>query len=294
MRRTIAAHGRNRMFVSTGMLAMVVLLASSLAPACARANLLTNGSFETGPDPVTTMTLAAGSTVVPGWVATRAGVEYVSTLWTAASGYRSIALNAANAGGIAQTFASLPHARYNVRFYLAGDPDSTPLIKTMTVAAAHQSGNFTADITGMWAWDPGWNPHNWSFLAESTSTTIEFYSTMTGATGATLDSVSVELVSVAGVDGEAAGLRFAAPYPNPARGAAHLAFTLPQAAHVRLTVYDLAGRAVRTLLDASLPAGARSLDWDGRIGASAAPPGLYHVELLAGTTRIVRPLVHLE
>lgn len=274
---------------------LMLALLCTLIGLPARANLLTNGSFETGPDPAGSTSLAAGSTSVPGWVATGAGARYVSTLWTAASGYRSIALNASGAGGIAQTFTSLPHARYNVRFYLAGDPDSQPLIKTMGVAAAHQRGDFTADITGMWAWDPGWNPHNWTFLADSTATTIEFFSTMPGATGATLDSVSVELVSLVGVAGALpAHVWFAAPFPNPSRGAARLAFALPQAADVRLSVLDLAGRAVCVLCAAPLAAGAHELAWDGRAGGRASPPGLYFAELRVGGKRIVRPLVRIE
>jgi choice-of-anchor C domain-containing protein len=291
----LASAARCRTILPTLMLVTLLALSCALAAAPARANLLTNGSFETGPDPGTSVTMSAGPTAVSGWFATRAGARYVSTLWTAASGYRSIALNTTGAGGIAQTFATLPHARYNVRFYLAGDPDSQPLIKTMSVTAGHQRGDFTADITGMWAWDPGWNPHNWSFLAESTFTTIEFFSTMTGTTGATLDSVSLDLVSLAAVgDAPPSHLEFSAPWPNPSHGVARLAFAMPRAADVKLTVLDLAGRVVRVLHDAPLAAGAHELLWDGRAVDRAAPPGLYFAELRVAGERVVRPLVRIE
>ena len=294
MRESKSLRSRMRHLLGDGGFVAALMAAVVLVATPAHANLLTNGSFESGPDPGASITMAAGSAIVPGWIATRAGARYVSTLWTAASGYRSIALNAANAGGIAQTFSSLPHARYNVRFYLAGDPDSQPLLKTMNVTAAHQTGNFTADITGMWAWDPGWNPHNWSFLAESTSTTIEFYSTMSGTTGATLDSVSLELVSLVGVaDPAPTALALAAPYPNPAHATSRVAFTLPQSQRVQVAVLDLAGRVVATLADAAMGAGRHELAWDGRIGGRLAPPGLYHIELWAGARRLVRPLVRL-
>lgn len=292
---TFVSAASRRVVMLLTMLLTMLALSCALAATPASANLLTNGSFETGPDPGTSVTMGAGATTVTGWFPTRAGARYVSTLWTAASGYRSIALNTTGAGGIAQTFATLPHARYNVRFYLAGDPDSQPLIKTMSVAAAHQRGDFTADITGMWAWDPGWNPHNWSFLAESTFTTIEFYSTMTGTTGATLDSVSLDLVSLAAVgDPAPSHLEFSAPWPNPSRGVARFAFAMPHAANVKLTVLDLAGRVVRVLHDAPLAAGEHELPWDGRAADRAAPPGLYFAELRVNGERIVRPLVRIE
>ena len=51
--------------------------------------------------------------------------------------------------------------------------------------------------------------------------------------------------------------------PNPAFGAAHVAFTLPRAGHARLVVYDLAGARVRTLLDGEVGAGTQDATWDG-------------------------------
>jgi choice-of-anchor C domain-containing protein len=200
--------------------ALPYLLALALSTCAAwpsQANLLVNGSFETGPDPGDALQLAAGSTAISGWVVTRTNIDYVGARWTAAQGARSLGLNGATPGGIAQTFASLPHGQYTVRCYMAGDPFTTPDIKTMRVVAAADSVDFQADITDMWPWDPGWNPHVWSFLATSTSTTIEFFSLDSGDAGPALDSVSVELTSTAGVDPASAALELSAPFPNPAR-----------------------------------------------------------------------------
>jgi len=53
---------------------------------------------------------------------------------------------------------------------------------------------------------------------------------------------------------------------------------LPRAAHVRLDVYDLMGRRVRTVTDRDLPPGATVVAWDGRnAGGGAADRGLYFV-----------------
>jgi hypothetical protein len=81
-------------------------------------------------------------------------------------------------------------------------------------------------------------------------------------------------------------------WPNPARGGTRVRFTLAREAVTRLDVLDLAGRHVRTLVDARVAAGERAFDWDGRDerGAAAAP-GLYVVRARAAgevsSTRVV-------
>lgn len=271
-------------------LAASILLVGIVA--VASANLLVNGSFESGPNPGALLPLATGSTAMPGWTVTRAGVDYAGSAWTAAQGARSVALNGPGPGGIAQTIATLPNARYSVRFYLAGDPETLPDIKQMSVTAAGQTANFTADITGMWAWDPGWNPNVWSFKANGFNTTIEFYSTMTGTTGATIDSVSVELTSTADAESAVpAGVALAPISPNPAHGTSRVRFALPVTARATVRVFDVTGRVVATLADGMLGAGEHECAWDGRVQGAIAPPGLYRVVLDAAGRRESRNLV---
>ena len=64
-------------------------------------------------------------------------------------------------------------------------------------------------------------------------------------------------------------------YPNPTRGLARLAFVLPRAGRVELSVFDALGRRVAGLPAAALPAGAQSVLWD----ASRVRPGLYRLRL---------------
>lgn len=58
-------------------------------------------------------------------------------------------------------------------------------------------------------------------------------------------------------------LRLLPARPNPFNPRTRLAFTLPQAGTVRIVVFDLAGRAVRTLVDGSFPQGRHETEWDG-------------------------------
>jgi len=53
-------------------------------------------------------------------------------------------------------------------------------------------------------------------------------------------------------------------YPNPFNPRTRLRFELPEAAVVRIAVFDILGREVRTLISAERPAGIFFLDWDAR------------------------------
>ena len=75
---------------------------------------------------------------------------------------------------------------------------------------------------------------------------------------------------------------FAAPWPNPAAGNVRLDYTLPGPAAVRIDVYDVAGRLVRSLLRAEQPAGAHTLTFDGCDGRGRPlDAGLYFARLTA-------------
>jgi|GEM_PF-979069 len=67
-------------------------------------------------------------------------------------------------------------------------------------------------------------------------------------------------------------------YPNPFNSSTVLSYQLPVASHVRLQVYDTAGRLVETLVDGWRSAGMHELTWD----AGALPSGLYFAKLEAG------------
>lgn len=77
--------------------------------------------------------------------------------------------------------------------------------------------------------------------------------------------------------------------PNPLVGGrpGSIRFSLPGAASadapVRLTVLDLQGRVVRTLVDGQASAGSHTVEWDGRDGGGhRLPTGLYLIRLESG------------
>lgn len=60
-------------------------------------------------------------------------------------------------------------------------------------------------------------------------------------------------------------------YPNPFNPQTSITFSMPEAAHVRLTVYDLLGRRVAMLVDGNLAAGRHEVRFD----ATNLPSGNY-------------------
>jgi hypothetical protein len=80
--------------------------------------------------------------------------------------------------------------------------------------------------------------------------------------------------------------------PNPFNPATTIAFDMPHAGPARLVVFDVRGRAVRTLLDGHVEAGRQQAIWDGRDGAGRrVSSGVYFYRLDAGEANSVRKMV---
>ena len=67
-------------------------------------------------------------------------------------------------------------------------------------------------------------------------------------------------------------------YPNPFYPVTTIRFDVPQQTHVTLTIHDLVGREVATLVDELLPRGSFTRNWH----AEGIPSGIYLYRLLAG------------
>ncbi len=86
---------------------------------------------------------------------------------------------------------------------------------------------------------------------------------------------------------EPVGIKLTAETSNPTWGAIGLRLDLERTLHVTVTVYDMAGRHVVTLLDGVCGPGSRSLAWEAR-----APAGVYLIRLQSAVgelrTRAIR------
>ncbi len=77
--------------------------------------------------------------------------------------------------------------------------------------------------------------------------------------------------------------------PNPFTAATRITYTVPGTAPTLLTVYDAAGRRVRTLVNAAQSAGTHSVSWDGTDEAgSPVAAGVYFCHLTVGEQTATR------
>jgi len=85
-----------------------------------------------------------------------------------------------------------------------------------------------------------------------------------------------------------------AAHPSLFRGSTTISYELPKSGDVRLSVCDVLGRTVRTLVNETKGPGRYSSGWDGR-GENGVllPAGIYFCRLEAGAERLTRKLVLL-
>lgn len=84
-------------------------------------------------------------------------------------------------------------------------------------------------------------------------------------------------------------------FPNPFREQATLEYEVPKAGPVTLTVYDLLGRRVRTLLDADLPSGLHRAVWDGTdASGQRVAAGTYFYQLRINDAVTSKQVIRLQ
>jgi hypothetical protein len=81
-------------------------------------------------------------------------------------------------------------------------------------------------------------------------------------------------------------------YPNPASSKTMIRFTVPDNRNVRLDIYDISGRLVRTLANGIPGAGSYFSVWDGKdVSGKEVPAGVYLYTLKAGSYTQTRKLL---
>jgi choice-of-anchor C domain-containing protein len=148
-----------------------------------------NAGFEEGTSPGEAMVLPPGSTAIDGWTVVGGNVSYVGAKWQHSQGNRSIGLPCG--GGITQTFETDPDLEYEVRFNMAGDPNTPPAVKSLAVTFGRERRVFTFDTTGRSLSNMGWEPRAWVFAADEATTTLTFTSPTNECSTPALDHVRI-------------------------------------------------------------------------------------------------------
>ena len=79
-------------------------------------------------------------------------------------------------------------------------------------------------------------------------------------------------------------------HPNPFNPITTIQYDLPQRSDVQITIYDLVGREVTTLLSETQDAGVKSIQWN----ATNIPSGMYFYQIRAGEFVQIRKMVVLK
>lgn len=186
-------------FRIVGFLLSLFVLCLAVPPAT-HADLISNGGFETGtyPPPYNVFELVPKYAQLDGWTVEPEIIDWVGKdYWQAHSGNYSIDLNGSYPGTIYQSIATEIGTQYRVDFWLAGNPaNTTDKTRTVRVAAAGASQDFTFNTTGKSFTDMGWLPETFLFTATGTTTTLTFTSLTPAQYGPALDDISVNAVPI--------------------------------------------------------------------------------------------------
>jgi flagellar hook assembly protein FlgD len=109
-------------------------------------------------------------------------------------------------------------------------------------------------------------------------------------TGYTSKGVTAPTLNGQGVDVARAN-RFALEQnaPNPFNPSTTIRFAVPANGNVRLTIYDVNGRIVRTLVDGSVLAGSHEVVWDGMdMNGRAVASGVYIYRLTTANNEMTK------
>jgi len=180
-----------------------VAVAAALIAACAAgsasAQIVQNGGFESpavAPAPFET----SPPQPIADWTVTAGSVDLIDGYWQAHSGSQSIDLNGNEPGTLTQTISLDTGQLYLLTFWVSGNPDGPPALKTFdfsvtnTTSLTPANGNFLVVSPPQSRANMNWQERDWLFLANSGTHTLVFQSTTPGPYGPALDDVGVTLV----------------------------------------------------------------------------------------------------
>ena len=170
---------------------LAVLAAIAALPAFADIN---NGAFAGYSGGFETV-YAPDTATITGWSVTSGSVDWIGNYWQDPSGTsNSIDLDGNSPGIMGQFDSFVIGQEYLLTFWLAGNPDGLPTVKTVNVTAGTSSHGFTFDTTGHDKTDMGWTKESLLFTGEA-STTIAFASGDLGSPyGPAIGAVSASAV----------------------------------------------------------------------------------------------------
>jgi choice-of-anchor C domain-containing protein len=155
---------------------------------------ISNGSFETPVVTPNTFQLFSAGQSIGAWTVSQGDVHLIGAdFWQAADGVQSLDLDGSVAGGVKQTFTTIPLLKYKISYKLAGNPAAGPDIKTgQVLAGGNVLQSFSFNIVGKTFANMGYVAMQTHFIATALSTTLEIRSTTGSGFGPVIDKVTVQ------------------------------------------------------------------------------------------------------
>jgi hypothetical protein len=130
-----------------------------------------------------------------------------------------------------------------------------------------------------------------------------YFITASGGIAAVSDSFGIHIFDLRNIQTDVQvdapelpdGFLLSQNFPNPFNPSTTIRYALPRRAAVRLTIYNLLGQQIRTLVDADMSAGQHMVEWDGIDGyGHAVATGLYFYRLETGSIVETRKMLLLK
>jgi hypothetical protein len=172
---------------------------------------------------------------------------------------------------------------------LAKDGDPSALAASL----ARDTGVPTIFAPGAWVVHADGNP---IFVPGGPDAGLDGF---TYPTGSQIIEVTLSLATSTGIETGSPELpsrvRLDQNYPNPFNPETRIQFEVADAGTARLTVFDLLGREVASLLDRTISAGSHSVTWNGKgAGGQQAPTGVYVYRLATAHGAVTKTMVLLQ
>ncbi len=126
-------------------------------------------------------------------------------------------------------------------------------------------------------WYPEFEEYTWNWTCpeiQSANCQVEVtVRDMMGNTTVEISDFFTVLYSTTAVDEVPIAVNFPAPFPNPFNPSCEVAFSLPAAENVDLSIFDTRGRKVITLINGAMPSGTTTVRWNGCDQQDRPQPG---------------------
>jgi flagellar hook assembly protein FlgD len=112
-----------------------------------------------------------------------------------------------------------------------------------------------------------------------------------GSIGSFASAAIAPAAKMAAPQATPADFNLAQNFPNPFNPSTTIAYALPQESSVRLTIYNIVGQQIRTLVDDAQTAGSYKIQWDARDDSGQqVATGFYIYRLEAGSFSAVHKM----